>query len=381
MSTTSPNFNLVLATSSDTVSVTSHLANNFSTLDTLLGVVHTGSGQLKSGLQIAQPTLTSPTVTGVMAGNFSVTASNGVFNTITATGGLLTVNSFTIGTYAFPATLGAPSQYLAVQTGNVVFTAPAPNTGANLTLNNLASVAINTNLNTFSAGFVTINRVLATSGALTGLTVFQASTGTFAGNLVVTGTVTASVINCTGGTITAGGITIGTWSIPGTIASTGVMRSLSSTATWYAPTMLVQTAFCFTTLTVTQITAGAGAVIPIFANEIYDLGNNAVNGVFTAPASGVYEFSLGVNITPVNATVGTMEVGVIIATTRYAVYMNAAVASMNINGGINAVGSIINTVASGATVSVYATGNGFNGNPTWGSQGVGFFNGKRMYEF
>lgn len=228
MSTLSNYFQLVLATPPDIVDVTAHVANNFSSLDAILSIAHTGSGQLKSSLTLATPTLINPTFSGTLAGANLIAASTGRFNTITATGGILTVSTLNIGTYALPSTIGATNQLMTVITGNATWVTPAGGTGANTGLSNLASVAINTNLNTFSAGFVTVSRVIATSGALTGLTVFQASTGTFAGNVTVTGTLTADVVNCTGGTITAGSITLGTYALPAAIGTTGQILTVAA---------------------------------------------------------------------------------------------------------------------------------------------------------
>lgn len=228
MATTSPNFGLILATTSDAVSVTTHIAGNFSSLDTILSAVHTGTGQLKTGLTFVSPTLNTPVMSGTVSGAAIVIATTGSFQTITATGGAVTVNTFNIGSYSYPSVIGSTSNILTVVTGNAQWAASAPNTGANQALSNLAVVAINTNMNTFTGGFVTVARVIATSGALTGLTSFQATAGTFAGLLTVLGTVTANVVNCTGGAITAGGITIGTWALPTTVGATGQILSVTT---------------------------------------------------------------------------------------------------------------------------------------------------------
>lgn len=228
MSTTSTNFSLVLATTADTVNVVTQIANNFSSLDSILAVVHTGTGSIKSGITITQPTLVSPTISGSIGGSFSITAATGQFNTVTATGGLVTLNSFTIGTYAFPTTIGSANQVLAVQTGNAVWVSNPGGTGAGQALDNLTTVAINTSLNTFTAGFVTVNRIISTSGALTGLTAFQATAGTFAGNVRVAATINADILNVTGGAITAGSLAIGTWSLPATVGTPGQVLTVSS---------------------------------------------------------------------------------------------------------------------------------------------------------
>ena len=237
MTTTSTNFALTLATTSDTVSVVTQISNNFSTLDSLFGVSHTGTGQLKNSLSLTSPTLVNPIVQGTLtftSGN--IVATTGDFQTITATGGALTINSFSVGTYGYPATVGSTGQILTVTTSNAVW---ASNSAATPALSNLASVVINTNLNTFTAGFVTLARVIATSGALTGLTVFQATTGTFAGaitvtgNASITGTMTANTITATGGALTINSFTLGTQGFPSAIGTTSeVLQVSGSTATW-----------------------------------------------------------------------------------------------------------------------------------------------------
>jgi len=233
MSTTSPNFAFVLATTSDTVSVTSHISNNFSSIDSILSAVHTGTGQLRPSVSVTTPVLINPTLSGTLSGGAMVSASTGNFSTITATGGLLTVNALSVGTYGYPAAIGSTSTILTVVTGNAVWAAATPNTGANLGLSNLASVAINTNMNTFTAGLVTMARVIATSGSLTGLTAFQASTGTFIGNVVISGTATVNVLNCTGGAGTFSSLSIGTYAVPATIGATGqVLAAVTGNAVW-----------------------------------------------------------------------------------------------------------------------------------------------------
>jgi len=229
MSSTSPNFGFVLATTSDVVSVTSHIANPLSSIDAILAVAHTGTGQLKASLTLTTPVLVNPVMSGTASGSTLLVANTGRFNTITATGGALTLNTLTVGTYSYPATAGGAGDVLTIVTGNALFVTPAPGTGAAADLSNLVGpVAINTSLNTFSAGFVTVARVIATSGALTGLTSFQATTGTFAGLLTALGTVTANVVNCTGGTITAGGLSIGTYSFPATVGTSSQVLQVSA---------------------------------------------------------------------------------------------------------------------------------------------------------
>lgn len=227
MSTTSPNFNFVLATTADPVNVVTQIANNFSTLDSVLAVAHTGTGAIKAGITLQSPVLQNPTVSGALT-LASLTASTGVFTTITASAGKIIVNTFGIGTYLLPVAIGTTSQLLTVSGGNAVWLDATPNTGANQALSNLTTVAFNTSLNTFTGGLATLTRIIATSGAITGLTAFQATTGTFAGNLVVSGTATINVINCTGGTITAGGFTIGTYSYPATVGSTNQLMVVTT---------------------------------------------------------------------------------------------------------------------------------------------------------
>jgi len=232
MSTTSPNFGLIIATTSDTVSVTSHLANNFSTVDALIGMCHTGTGEFKVNLSLTTPTLVNPVISGTCTGG-TIIATTGKFNTITATGGIIAVNSLTLGNYTIPSTIGTTGQLLTVSGGNAVWMDNAPGTGADTALSNLASVAINTSLGTFSAGKVTVAQILATSGTLSGLTSIVATTGTFSANLTIAGTVLAGAVNCTGGAITAGGLAIGTYSYPATVGTVGyALVAGASVATW-----------------------------------------------------------------------------------------------------------------------------------------------------
>lgn len=296
MSTTSTNFSLVLATTSDQVNVVTHIANNFSSLDSILSQVHTGTGQLKAGLNVSNWTATNPTIVGTMTGG-TIVATTGRFQTITATGGALTASTLAVGTYSFPTTVGATGALLTVVTGNAVWVAPSGGTGANTGLSNLASVAINTSINTFTGGFATLDRVLATSGALTGLTVFQASTGTFAGNVTITGTLTANAINATGGAITAGSLAIGTYALPTTIGATNqILTVTTGNAVWLNRTTNTNAyifAFADTVAALPGLNPSTGEVQLFFNNEINDTASvfNAATTAYqlTVAASGFYQ--------------------------------------------------------------------------------------------
>lgn len=385
MSSTSPNFNLVLASTSDVVSVTSHVANNFSTLDTILAAAHTGTGQIRAGVVITTPTLINPVISGTISGGDIIIASTGKFSTITATGGALTINSFSIGTYGVPATVGAAGTILTVVTGNAQWVAAAPGTGAAGDLSNLAAVAINTSLNTFTAGFVTVNRIITTSGALTGLTAFQATAGTFAGNVTISGTATVNIINVTGGAITAGSLAIGTYALPATVGATGqVMRVTTANAVWYTPTMTAITAFNSFVGSGDLALEATGTNLPIvFTSERYDLGGNVTTGAFTAPTSGIYDFAFKMVMNPGNLTAG-FDVGILIATTAYplSVFIGTA-AAIGATADILAVGAMINTVASGAVVSLYAVRSSGSTAVTLRASGntTSYFIGKRLFEF
>lgn len=304
MSTTSPNFNLILATTSDTVSVTSHIANNFSTLDAVISVSHTGTGQLKNSLALNTPTLTSPALVGTMSGG-NVFATTGSFNTITATGGALTINAFTVGTYGIPATIGGSADVLTVVTGNAVWVAPAPGTGANDALSNLGTVAINTNMNTFTAGFVTVNRIITTSGSLTGLTAFQATAGTFAGNVTISGTATINAVNCTGGSITAGGLAVGTYSYPATVGAVNqVLKVVTNNAVWVTHTNT--SAYFRALFTVTNL-GSAGVSNVVFGSKVFDsasiFNTGATATQVTITASGYYHFMVQAQVVATSAGV------------------------------------------------------------------------------
>lgn len=180
MSTTSTNFSLVLATTSDTVSVVNHIANNFTTLDTILAVLHTGTGQLKSSI-----TLPSPVLSGTMTGG-TIIATTGSFQTLTATGGLITgLTTLTVQTIT--------------ATGGLL-----------------------TGLTTVGAQTVT-----ATGGILTGLTTVGAQTVTATGG-IVTGLTTlgAQTITATGGIVTG----LSTLSATQIIGTTGTFGAVFATA-------------------------------------------------------------------------------------------------------------------------------------------------------
>lgn len=347
MSTYSPTFNLVLATTSDQVNVVTQIAANFSSLDSILSICHTGTGQFKSGVFLASPGLSSPTITGSMTGVFSLTASTGAFNTITATGGAVTVNSFSIGTYSLPQTIGATSAILTVVTGNAQWAAAAPNTGANQALSNLASVAINTNLNTFTAGFVTVDRLITTSGALTGLTSFQAATGTFAGNVTISGTATINAVNCTGGAGTFASVTVGTWGLPSTIGAAGqIMQVSGGTAGWGGSVGSAS----FSYYAANSGTVGAGTTGAVtFATAVFDPQSLVTTGgLFTAPAAGTWLIGVGFSIKAV-AAAAIASGGLIVATTKYAF----ATAVTNSASGSLLSGDLVLNLASGATVYPY----------------------------
>lgn len=370
MATNSPNFNLVLATSADQVNVVTQVAGNFSTIDSVMALALNSTG-LKAGLFLATPALSSPTITGAVTGLFSITASTGHFNTVTATGGAVTLNTLNIGTYSVPSTIGATGALLTVVTGNAMWIAPSGGTGANTGLSNLAVVAINTNLNTFSAGFVTVDRVIASSGALTGLTAFQATTGTFAGNLLVSGTATINAINCTGGAITGASIGIGTYSMPATLGTQGqVLRASGTNLIFSSPATTNSVAFSLSIASGTNISSTPTLIR--FVNSLFDPGSNVTtNATFVAPANGTYEFSAflistgsGSNMVLLNFAINT--------STTFNFFTSVVGSTSYINM------SIIKTLASGDAVAIY-------GSTTGGAAQVlgacGFFSGKRLYEF
>lgn len=379
MSTLSPNFNLVIATTSDQVNVVTQVAGNFSTLDALFAIVHTGTGQLKGSLFLATPSISSPTITGSMSGIFSITASTGQFNTITATGGILTLNTLNIGTYALPSTVGATGALLTVVTGNAVFVAPSGGTGANTGLSNLAAVAINTSLNTFTAGFVTVDRVIASSGAITGLTSLQATVGTFAGLLTALGTITANVVNCTGGMGTFSNITIGTYALPSVLGSTGqILRVASSTLGFTSPVMTTPVAFTLQAASAQSLGSTIGTTGVNFTNVVYDPGSYITTGMFTAPTSGVYNFSL-ILPTSGNGGVSIAYAGIAINSTAYTfVSMSSSTVGIALGSITRTMGSgqsafaFIGVATTGATVSALQDTNGLTRS---------IFSGFRLFEF
>lgn len=269
MATTSTNFAFTIATTSDRVNVVSHIANNFVAIDTVMGTVINSSGGLKNNLGMTGANLTNPVITGTLTGG-SVTATTGSFQTITATGGALTVNTFNIGTYNIPATIGSTNQILSVVTGNAVWAANSPGTGAAEDLSNLSAVAINTNLNTFTAGRVTIAEAVVASGSLSGLAFVNATTGTL-GGLTVTGTASIpALVGVTGGTATFGALAVGTYSYPTTVGSTGqVLTVTTGNAVWLAANTGSTPA---TLIYATSWTGGtASPNITIAASKVYDI--------------------------------------------------------------------------------------------------------------
>lgn len=319
MSTTSTNFAFVLATTADTVNVVTHVANNFNSIDSIFSQAHTGTGELKAGLSFSAATLSNPVVAGTLTGG-NVVGTTGKFQTITATGGALTLNSLTIGTYAIPATVGSTNQILVVTTGNLVF-ASQVSTGASVALTNLATVAINTNLNTFSAGFVTVARIVSTSGALTGLTTFQATTGTFAGNLSVTGTMTANTVTATGGALTLNSLTIGTYSYPNTVGSTGQFLTVTTgnvvfgSASGWGMDFVSYGSFNATNSVLIPLTLTTGAMYRVVIN-----GTNTTTGSiplmqFDTTAAGVYAiFSNNATATAFGLAISASNLATVIVT-------------------------------------------------------------------
>jgi hypothetical protein len=375
MSTTSPNFAFVLATTSDTVSVTSHISNNFSSVDSILSAVHTGTGQLRPSISITTPVLINPVLSGTISGGAFVSASTGNFSTITATGGALTVNALSVGTYGYPAAIGSTSTILTVVTGNAVWAAASPNTGANQALSNLASVVINTNLNTFTAGLVTMARVIATSGSLTGLTAFQASTGTFIGNVVISGTATINTINCTGGSITAGGITIGTYAMPSTLGSSGqILKVLSSTLSFNTP---VSTAVV--SMIGGSFSTAHGGINTIGGyTTIYDPGANVTtNQTYTTPSSGLYSIAVCGSPLVYAATTASGQVTFVlnIGTTAHSMGTYRLVNGLAAGPSF----SIIRNISSGVAITIAGTASGVGGGSA--IEGTSFsFSAYKMFE-
>lgn len=340
MSTTSPNFNLVLATASDVVAVDSHIANNFSTLDSVVGKVITGTGRLITSIPMTSPVLTNPIIIGTASGASLIIASTANFSSVTAAAGAVTLTTFSIGTYSYPTAIGSTSAVLTVVTGNAQWAAAAPNTGANQALSNLAAVALNTSLGTGTAGFFTVDRIIATSGALTGITSFQATTGTFTGNVVISGTATINAVNCTGGAGTFGTLGIGTYTLPAVLGSSGqILKVSTGTLGFYTPSPIA--VFCL----VSGSCSGAAVVGVSAFTTVYDPAGSATATGYTTPSSGVY------NITLMNmgqsGTVSTVVLA--IATTNYTL----ASVSQSMQ--------IIQTIAAGVVISATATFGGGNG--------------------
>lgn len=350
MATTSPNFGLILATTSDQVSVTSHVANNFSTVDTLLGVVHTGTGQLKSGVVLTNPTLAGAALSGTLSGG-TIVATTGSFQTITATGGLLTVNTLNVGNYNIVGTIGSSGHVLTVVTGNASWAAQAPGTGANGALSNLAAVAINTNLNTFTAGFVTVTRLITTSGAMTGLTSFQATTGTFAGVLTALGTINANVLNVTGGAITAGGLAIGTYAMPSTIGSTGqILTVTTGNAVWLTPNLAQTSAYFRAYLAGTTVITAQTTIV--FDTEEFDSSTqfDTASGVFTVTASGYYLF--GAHLV---STLGTGAPIAVLSGSLSHIIVGDPLGAVSGTAARSLTGSVLVRATSGEAFSIVAT--------------------------
>lgn len=350
MSSTSPNFSLVLASSSDVVAVDSHVANNFSTVDSVFGVAHTGTGQHKSGISFTTPILINPALSGTMSGGALVVASTGSFSTITATGGSVTVNSFSIGTYAYPGAIGSASYLLTVVTGNAQWAASSPNTGANQALSNLAAVALNTSIGTGTAGFFTFDRVISTSGAITGLTSFQATAGTFAGNVVISGTATINVVNCTGGAITGASIGIGTYSLPATLGAVGQVMVVSGATLAFQNSVAIFSLLSGTGSSVNQVST------PLTYTVLYDPAGSATATGYTTPTSGVYNVYVGGGYINCSNATQAAQLVLTIGTTAFA-------SAFIIGGGGAATAAAPNmmvaqAVSSGVRITVSATGSG-----------------------
>lgn len=288
--TTTPNFNFLKATTSDVVDVVGFIDANFTSIDSVLAVSHTGTGELKANLVLQSPTLVTPTLSGTVSGG-TIIASTGKFNTITATGGSLAVNSFTIGTYTFPGAIGSTGNILVVSGTALVFQTNTPNTGASAALDNLASVNINTSLNSFTASVGTFVRIISTSGSLTGMSMLSATTGTMSANFTVVGTLQAGAVNCTGGSITAGNITVGTYSMPTTLGTAGqVLSVLGSTMSFNSHKAIVtrtsilggidiaDTSSNYITIASAALDVSSGRSVIIRANPVFTVtGTTAAN--------------------------------------------------------------------------------------------------------
>jgi len=377
MSTQSPNFNLTIATTSDQVNVVTQIANNFSTLDTMLSYVHATTGGIKPSTFLPVPQLSSPTVTGSMTGVFSITASTGLFNTVTCTSGNVTFGYVGIGTYSLPTTLGSTGALLTVQTGNAQWVSPSGGTGANTGLSNLASVAINTNLNSFTASAVTMSAVIATSGSLTGLTVFQATTGTFAGNVSITGTLTANAVVHTGGIGTYSSLSVGTYAMPATLGSNSTVLFVTTGAlNFYAPGT-PGPSFSYVSINSAQATA-TSTIVPTYNAQILDASSVVTTGgTFTVSVSGTYEINAYMTI--INSGGASCTAGV---------YKNG-VAFINAiqNGGSGTTPipiAFITPLTSGDVISLFVKNAAAAGSLSLSNtslNGAGYFNGKRLYSF
>lgn len=354
MSTTSPNFALVLANSTDQVDVANHIANNFSTIDTLLSVVHTGTGQLKDGLTFVNPTLNGVvTVTGTVSASI-VSASTGSFQTITATGGALTINTLTVGTMAIPAAIGSSGHLLGVSGGVLTFLAPSAASGPNNALSNLASVAINTNLNTFTAGFVTVARVIATSGSLTGLTAFQSTTGTFSNLTVLT---TASIPTLIGTNATVTNIVVGF------VTATGVTMA-SGTATALTVTSAAVSTGIFTALTATAVVATnatlANATVSGTATIARVVATTAVAATLTASAIQIGTYSLPATVGSTGQILTVTTGNVVFASSSGQALTTAYFRVRNTGGGLNITTVSLAGTAIPLDTKIFDVGSGFN---------------------
>lgn len=291
MTTTSTNFALTIATTSDTVNVVSQIAGNFTTVDSLFGVAHTGTGQLKTGLTIQSPVLVNPTLSGTLSAGTLVSASTGSFTHLIVTSATIGT-TFVIGTYAYPSTIGSTNQILVVTTGNLIFASNAGLTAANTNMSNLAVVVINTNLNTFTGGRVTIAEILATSGTLSGLTSVTAST--MRSVTLSATTATFNTITATGGLIsgaTATALTIlsvGTYSYPATVGSTGQILTVTTGNVVFASAPQAWQFLSYATFTASGTNLSSSAVVMSASYTKGETYHIRIAGVAASSASGGY---------------------------------------------------------------------------------------------